>query len=1081
MFKFYRSVLAAGVVALGLAACGDDVTVTNPPPPPAGGVTSVTVTPANASVGIGQQIQLAASVVADSGVSTDLNWTSSSDLIATVSGTGLVTGVGLGTTTIVATSVANSARSFAVQITVTSSATFTIAPSTMTLAPGQSSSATASLNLQAGQTAPATAIVWASLSSAIATVPASCNSNTATTGSTASSVCAITGVSQGTAVITATATIAGQSFTQTINVTVGSGASISLQGVTQGASFAGSNCPGVVGAPVVLTNVACQIEVGLNLNAGTQALDSLVIFIKQGAITRSAAKQVYGNTIPSTGPVNLSITTSEFTKNPAAGTAVPKYFNGPTSLIVQVFPHLGAGGSVVDCQTGASDPTCTGVSSMIFNNVDGWAADITKPTNSATDVGGSATNAGNTYWGGPGTTGQATAEIYAVVYNDNPAFPAGSSQNRCSNTLGNGTGCITSVTWTVGSPSVGGAGTCGFPASATQTALPFKQVFGNGTGATNACVYENTTAIRDNIVITNAIDGQNNPFSLVGTASGLPLPANPNTTLIPNIVAAGGTPDSLRLDYVGPNNVTAPLIGGAAGFNWVNAVWVFKPTGTIVTDLGVGPLASSWAAFAGPASGVTYPTPIVTGADLAETNTNSVLDGFRARATATDRLGNSSNSTPATPFGVDKTMPSIRYATTAELTNVKTYTLPADTFTVVAAPAAGSPQTLWAVDAIDNRSGLYTTPLTGVLKGVDQTVIKLVTGTPLQNNVSVAGDDAYIPGALIDGYRQTVAVPVWGSAVGQTNATTGYYTYTVTVRDEAGNSVTLSNATGAIAQRRYAIDNAAPVATGLTMPFTFGSSALTLAGTFQFAASDDLEVISAILGINPGAIPNAGQPIVFPALTVGTKYDGTLAGDIATIANLTTPVLASVSTPDFWAGVQVLCDATNACTDGSTDLGGPIVAGATIQPVSVFANAVDVFGTASAATTSNILPGSLPATTELTLNLYDGVGSISSANGIQVRYQPSVSATTVRQVSNFSVTLPQLARLDLFKLVAGQWVYQTTLSGSAGVGSDNGLERFWDYNFGSALSSAGTYAVLSFYNGPQAAAVGTALWFTFTK
>ena len=44
MFKFYRSVLAAGVVALGLAACGDTVTVQPPPPQSGGGVTSVTVT-----------------------------------------------------------------------------------------------------------------------------------------------------------------------------------------------------------------------------------------------------------------------------------------------------------------------------------------------------------------------------------------------------------------------------------------------------------------------------------------------------------------------------------------------------------------------------------------------------------------------------------------------------------------------------------------------------------------------------------------------------------------------------------------------------------------------------------------------------------------------------------------------------------------------------------------------------------------------------------------------------------------------------------------------------------------------------
>ena len=90
MFKFYRSVLAAGVVALGLAACGDNVTVQPPPPPSGGGVTSVTVTPANITIGVGQTEQLALSVVADSGVVDDGQLDDRAmRLIATVSATGV--------------------------------------------------------------------------------------------------------------------------------------------------------------------------------------------------------------------------------------------------------------------------------------------------------------------------------------------------------------------------------------------------------------------------------------------------------------------------------------------------------------------------------------------------------------------------------------------------------------------------------------------------------------------------------------------------------------------------------------------------------------------------------------------------------------------------------------------------------------------------------------------------------------------------------------------------------------------------------------------------------------------------------
>ena len=139
MFKFYRSVLAAGVVALGLAACGDNVTVQPPPPPSGGGVTSVTVTPANITIGVGQTEQLALNVVADSGVAKTVNWTTGNAARCHRFSTGVVTGVGLGSTSIIATSTANPSISGAVQVTVSNAATFSITPNTLNLAPGQSS------------------------------------------------------------------------------------------------------------------------------------------------------------------------------------------------------------------------------------------------------------------------------------------------------------------------------------------------------------------------------------------------------------------------------------------------------------------------------------------------------------------------------------------------------------------------------------------------------------------------------------------------------------------------------------------------------------------------------------------------------------------------------------------------------------------------------------------------------------------------------------------------------------------------------------------------------------------------------
>lgn len=118
MFKFYRNIFAAGIVSLGLVACGDDVTVSDPPTPPPPGVTSVSVVPGTQTLAVGQSVIFAASVIADAGVSTAVTWSSSAPTIATVDATGKVTGVAAGTTTIIATSTADAGKKGVAAVTV---------------------------------------------------------------------------------------------------------------------------------------------------------------------------------------------------------------------------------------------------------------------------------------------------------------------------------------------------------------------------------------------------------------------------------------------------------------------------------------------------------------------------------------------------------------------------------------------------------------------------------------------------------------------------------------------------------------------------------------------------------------------------------------------------------------------------------------------------------------------------------------------------------------------------------------------------------------------------------------------------
>lgn len=85
---------------------------------PAAAVTSVSVTPSTASIAVGATRQLTATV-APSGATQSVTWTSSAPGVATVSASGLVTGVSAGSATITATSTADGTKTGASAITVT--------------------------------------------------------------------------------------------------------------------------------------------------------------------------------------------------------------------------------------------------------------------------------------------------------------------------------------------------------------------------------------------------------------------------------------------------------------------------------------------------------------------------------------------------------------------------------------------------------------------------------------------------------------------------------------------------------------------------------------------------------------------------------------------------------------------------------------------------------------------------------------------------------------------------------------------------------------------------------------------------
>ena len=60
--RFNRFALVAGVLALGVAACGDDVQVVEPTPPPPPPALSASMAPASAEVMVGSSVVFAVNV-----------------------------------------------------------------------------------------------------------------------------------------------------------------------------------------------------------------------------------------------------------------------------------------------------------------------------------------------------------------------------------------------------------------------------------------------------------------------------------------------------------------------------------------------------------------------------------------------------------------------------------------------------------------------------------------------------------------------------------------------------------------------------------------------------------------------------------------------------------------------------------------------------------------------------------------------------------------------------------------------------------------------------------------------------------
>ncbi len=200
--------VSAGSATLSATSGGKSgtATVTVTPVP----VAAVSVTPATATLAVGGTVQLTATPQDSAGnplSARTVAWSTSSSGVATVSTSGLVTGIAAGSATITATSGGKSGTA-TVTVSLVPVATVSVTPAAATVAVGGTVQLAATPRDSAGNPLSARTVTWSTSSSGVATV--------STSG-------LVTGIAAGSATITATS--GGKSGTAAITVTAPTGGS----------------------------------------------------------------------------------------------------------------------------------------------------------------------------------------------------------------------------------------------------------------------------------------------------------------------------------------------------------------------------------------------------------------------------------------------------------------------------------------------------------------------------------------------------------------------------------------------------------------------------------------------------------------------------------------------------------------------------------------------------------------------------------------------------------------------------------------------------------------------------------------
>ena len=314
---------------------------------------SIAITPSTISLGTGEQRTLAAAVNLEPGLSTALTWRSQNNAVATVSSTGVVTGVSVGSTLITAVSVADSTRRGTAAVTIVPVVRdLDITPAAATIFTGDTRQLGVNFNADPGASQ---SVIWRTSNATVAAV---------------SSSGLVSGVSAGTAIITAisasdttkratslftvryaaavsvspAAATVGVGGTQAIVATVTSenGSTTAVTWRTSNASVATVSASGVVTGVAVGTADVIAVSVADTTRRATSTI-TVAAVVRSVRVTPGSSSMLAGQTVqlvptvvadaPLSTAVSYRSTNSAVASVSAAG-LVTAVANGSASIVV---------------------------------------------------------------------------------------------------------------------------------------------------------------------------------------------------------------------------------------------------------------------------------------------------------------------------------------------------------------------------------------------------------------------------------------------------------------------------------------------------------------------------------------------------------------------------------------------------------------------------------------------------------------------------------------------------------------------------------------------------------------------------